>query len=345
MHILIMLLSLVLATVSNICPAAEWGVLPLPKHFSQAKPEDTSEAVDTVLSLPAPISITTLGWGELEPTKDMDKSADRLGGVAYMISRGMKPYFGISVINTVRRDMPDDILTTDWKSPALLARFKTLIEKTTHYLPKDLPYFIIGNEADVYFSKHKEELEGYLAFYTAASKTVKQYYPHALTGISVTFDALRKNRKDQFTKLVQASDAAFVTFYPSIDMVPAKPADTPAMLDELIQAVSGRDVYLQEVGYFTSKDLGASQALQAEFYEAIIPAINARPKIKLASIFMLHDLEPKLCDTMTQYYGIALYGKEMENKFGNMMCSLGLKDSDGTPKQAWNTVVKALGKH
>jgi len=322
--------------------ATEWGVLPLPKNALAMNPEDWAAAYNMVLAINAPLNVTLLSWKDLEPQTETYDVKNRLGGFAYAATLGMRGYFGVSLINTVKRDMPDDLAALEWTNPALLPRFEKLLNQLQTQLPADLRYFVIGNEVDVYFGKHPSEWAGYAAFYAEAKAMVQRRFPQAKVGMAVTYEGLKSGRTADISRAVAASDAAFFTFYPVLNLKAVPPAQTPAMLDELIANAQGKDVLLQEVGYPSSEKIGASPALQASFFETIIPAIAARPQIKLASIFLLHDFEPKLCNILTSYYGADQWGN-LTTPFKEFICTLGVHSFDGTPKPAWDVIAKHLG--
>lgn len=324
------------------CLATDWGVLPYPRNPLAGKPSDLVEAIEKVQAISAPVNVTLLGWHDLEPGKETYDIKGRLGGFGYAAKQGMIPYFGVSVINTVKRDMPDDLLGAAWSDPRIIARFAKMLEVAAKELPRDLPYFVIGNEVDSYFEKHPDEVDSYLAFYSKARSLVKLRYPRAKVGMSVTFEGLRKDKsRGVIARAIQASDAAIFTFYPIFDLKPTPPAETPALLDQLVAAAQNKDVLLQEVGYSSGKAIGSSEAMQAEFFRLIIPAIKARPQIKLASIFALYDFDPKVCDMLTNYYGMNSWFVNGASARG-FLCTLGVHDASGRPKPAWYVIEKAL---
>ena len=320
---------------------AEWGVLPIPRESDVWSVNDYVDALNMVKSINAPVQVSVNGWGDLEPETNKYAIDQHLGGLAYGHGLGLQPYFGISVINTTRRDMPADLISLRWNDPALLGRFEKLLDATREKIPENLSVLIIGNEVDVYLEQHPDEIDDYLAFYAKASAAARQRYPQARIGVTVTYEGLIKGRADIISPMISISDAAFFTFYPLFDMKAQPVASVPSHLDRLQQAAQGKDIYLQEVGYPSSSLSGSSEAQQAEFFATAIPAINARPQIKLASIFLLHDLSPKLCQGLTAYYGFGDAG-HFANLLSDFLCSLGVRRLDGTPKPAFETISALL---
>lgn len=325
--------------------AAEWGVLPVPAHMLEATPQDLTNAMGNVKAINAPIHVNVLGWHDLEPKKETYDIDGRLGTLAYGASLGLVPYFGISVINTVRRDVPDDLVDAKWDNPEFLIRFAKMFDAATKKLPQNISYILVGNEVDVYLEKHPDEIDGFLEFFAKASAIVKQHYPAAKVNMSITFEGLIRNkaRAEIIARAIKASDDAVFTFYPFFDFHPVPPADTPKLLGTLVEHAQGKDILLQEVGYPSATSLQSSEAQQAEFFKYIIPAINQRPQIKLASIFLLTDFDSKVCNMFTAYYGLSSWSGP-SNPFHDFLCSLGVHDADGKPKEAWKTVSDLLRK-
>lgn len=335
-----LLLCLCLATTGH---AAEWGVLPLPRESSKWVIEDYVAALKMVKDINAPIQVSVNSWSELEPSTGKFATDQHLGGLAYGHDTiGLIPYFGVSLINTVKRDMPRDLLETPWDDPALLPRFEALIKATREKLPADLGFFVIGNEVDVYFEKNPAELGPYLSFYHQAHAIVRRYYPQARIGITVTYEGLIKGRSEIIRQVVAASDAAFFTLYPIIDLKPETTDSINGHLDRLTAAAQGKDIYLQEVGFPSASGLGSSEQMQAEVFATMIPAIEARPQIKLASIFLLHDLDPKLCRGLVGYYGFTEAPTALATALYDFLCSLGVRRLDGSAKPAWDVVAQLL---
>lgn len=320
--------------------AADWGILPFPKESGIFRVEDYVDALKMVKGINAPIQVSVNAWSEMEPRTGRFEIEKHLGGLAYGHSDlGLTPYFGISVINTTRRDMPAELMQTAWDDPVMLQRFEALLDATLEKIPTTLPTFIIGNEVDVYFESRPYEIAPYLAFYAKASAAARLRFPQAKIGIAVTYEGLIKGRSKIIKQMVAASDAAFFTYYPIFDMTAQPVANVPAHLAHLVASAQGKDVYLQEIGYPSA--MGASEAQQAEFFAIAIPAVEALPQIKLASIFLLHDLDPKLCRSLTGYYGLGNAGA-LTQALSDFLCSLGVRRLDGTPKPAWDVVARLL---
>lgn len=342
MHILarITLLAGLLLVAPPHVQAAEWGVLPIPRESGTWDLNDYINSLKMVKAIGAPVQVSVNAWSEMEPRKGHFEIDQHLGGLAYGANTiGLTPYFGINVINTTRRDMPADLMETSWTDPVMITRFEALLDATLEKVPASLPYMIIGNEVDVYLEKHPDEIEPFLAFYAKASAAARLRYPQAKIGITVTYEGLTKpERSDIVKRMIAVSDAAFFTFYPVFDLKALPLEQTEGRLDEMLIAAGTKDVILQELGFPSSPVIGVSEAMQANFFARVIPAIEARPRIKMASIFLLHDLDPKLCGSFVGYYGFGSAPDDLVAKFSAFLCSLGVRHLDGSLKPAWGVI-------
>ena len=337
----LLMVSLLLVTSAK---AAEIGIILIPKYAFQGSIQDFIDGIALLKQANNHINLALLGWHELEPTAGTYKAKDKLGGYLYMDQGAQMRarYFGISVINTTRRDISDDLESVKWSDQLMISRFTKLMDEVKKEMPLDLTQFIIGNEVDIYFEKHPDELDDYLKFYTLARAVVHERFPHAVIGASVTYEGLTKNRTAIIARILAASDAAFFTFYPPMLDTGASKINPAADLDRLLLATGNKDVYLQEVGFPSGPAGVSTPELQADFFRAVIPAINARPQIKLATIFALHDFDAGLCDKFIDYYGLSALPDAALKGFQGMLCSLGLIDAGGTPKPSWFTVYQQL---
>ena len=88
---------------------------------------------------------------------------------------------------------------------------------------------------------------------------------------------------------------------------------------------------LQEVGYPSADLLNSSEAEQAQFVHSVFSAWkSAGSAIPFLDFFLLHDLTDDFCSGLESYYGL------QHPNFHAYLCTLGLRQSDGTPKLAWD---------
>lgn len=334
---------LFLLTGHSAAIAAEIGIIILPRDFSKLKVEDFINAVNEVKQTGSSVNLTLLGGLELEPSPGKFAVKEKLGGFNYMAKtlNSTTNYFGVSLINTTRRDISADLITTPWTNPEMLERFSGLLDKIQMHLEVNPTQFLVGNEVDVYFESHPDELASYLDFFKKARLLILEKYPSAQVGMSVTFEGLKKNRAKIIRQIIEAGDAAFFTYYPLSVNEQSNP-DYQQDIDEILETAGGKQVFLQEIGYSTLPLSVTSEQKQEEFFKFILPVIRQEPRITMAAIFAQHDIDPPMCQTLIKYYGFSKASGEFKSLFRDMICSLGLKTFDGKAKPAWNTVSRFL---
>jgi hypothetical protein len=336
--------TLLACLLPSLAPAGDVTIIIWPK-VNAAGADYAADVASVKEQATRPVAISLWGWEKLEPAAGKLDVTREDGGLRYALEQGFVPYVGATVIDTTKRVLPSDLATISWTDPALLRRYNALLEALAKRLPASLSYFIIANEADVYLEKHPDEVPEFLAFVTAAKALVKTHFPVARVGVTATFEGytLGSARGEIAKAILAASDLAYFTYYPVMQMKPTPPAQTPAHLAQMIAAAGNKPVVLQEVGYPSglSED---GRAQQAEFFNTIIPALAKEPRIELAAIFALHDIDSKGCQGLLGYYGLTnwLGTSPWAESFRKFICSLGLRDENGNPKPAWAAVSQQL---
>lgn len=324
--------------------AADISMFMFPKHGDQAAVSDFMEAINLSTALGSKSFVISKRWNELEPQVDqfeLDKLRDDLK-LGY--DRGWDMYLEIQPINTVKREMPAELQTADWTDPRVIVQLDKTLKKLKEFPTMgSVRHLLIGNEVDVYFAAHPDELDDYLMFYESAAELIRKTFPDATPGITVTFDGTRDPvRLAMIQKIIQKVPVVSFTYYPVLDLV-AQPVDqVPAHLDKMIQLAGDKPIILQEVGFPSSPAVQSSEAMQAAFFTTFLTEIQKRPQFKMASIFLLHDLGENYCNTFDQYYGFSQASTALRQQFHAFLCSLGLRNVDGTPKPAWGVVESML---
>lgn len=322
--------------------ATEFSIAPYPKGGMEASADDWNAAVLDLKSINAAGMAVMKKWSELEPQKgkyDLRALADDF---AFNAREGRKVLFSLQLINTVKRELPPDLNDVEWEDPALLARYEILLEAMAQAGVTSPKYMSLGNEVDIYFEKHPDEVKSYLKFYHRAVVATQKVFPNTRVGITVTYEGLPKQRGDLVQQMVDASEVAIFTYYPVIDLKPQPVENVGANLDAILKVAGNKSVLLQEAGYPSGEGIGSSAEKQAFFYRALLGGIKQRPQIKFASLFLLHDFAPGLCDDLVKYYGFEKAPRGPKMKFREFLCTLGVKEFDGKPKPAWSVVQAEL---
>ncbi len=294
------------------------------------------EASDLACNAGARGTFESKTWRELEPSAGQFKLDDLRNSINFNTSRGFKMLLTLQIINTTVKETPPDLMDVSWESQQMKDRFHTFYDQIVPLLNPDVLYLSIGNEVDPYLTAH-HEWTAYQSFYEDALAYVHRVTPWIKVGVTSTFGGASGASEKDVAQLNALSDVFILTYYPLNADFTVRPPDVPLTDFPLMVAMAqSRPVILQEVGYPSSAVLGSSEAKQAEFVGNVYRAWEiSGSAIPLLSFFVMHDLTPQLCDQFVVYY--SLPGNV---NFREMLCSLGFRKDDGTPKQAWGAFVK-----
>lgn len=281
-------------------------------------------------------NVFTSQWSELEPSAGDYQLDDMANGIDFFDN--VYDYLflaGIQVLNTTDRETPPDLLDVPFDDPRMLQRFEALFDALLPHLTDNVRYLSIGNEVDVYL-ENMQEWDAYKTFYDGAVDYVHQAAPWIQVGVTATFGGAQQ-LTNEVMRLNEHSDVLILTYYPlgaafTADNPAAPLTDFPAM----VEMAAGRPVVLQEVGYPSAELLNGSEAEQAEFVQHVFEAWDAAgAAIPFLNYFLLHDLSEDLCTTLEGYYGLS------HPNFHAYLCSIGLRQADGTPKLGWQAFMDA----
>jgi hypothetical protein len=275
-------------------------------------------------------------WSDLEPTAG-ELDVTRVANDVNILSRmyGYTTLLGIQVLNTTDKETPADLLDVPFDDPHMRERFIALFDAILPHLNENVRFLSIGNEVDIYLAANPDEWETYRTFYHNAATYVHETAPGLQVGVTVTFAGATQH-PEEVARLNDVSDVVILTYYPFRDAFrfdnPAAPLeDFPLM----VEIAARRPVVLQEVGYASAQLLESSEAEQAEFVVNVFSAwSDVGAAIPFLDFFLLHDLADETCSEFEDYYGLR------DEHFHAFLCTLGLRQADGTPKQAWDVFVE-----
>lgn len=268
-------------------------------------------------------------WNEIEPSSGKFDLQDLKSGVAHFRNQNMQVFLGLQLINTVKREVPEDLKSIPFDDPIMLGRLDLLLNQVLDQVGPDLHYLSLGNEVDVYL-RTTGEWEPYRKLFEHARATVHRRFPDLQVGITVTFDGATLVSRNEVKPLLTSSDVWMMTYYPlkGLEVRPAQDAQTD--LKSMLNLTEGKPLVLQEVGYPASEKTGSSDEGQAEFFREVFRFWNThQPRIPWLNVFMHYDFSAAQCKEFEAYYEIP------DPKFHALMCSLGLIRADGTPRPAW----------
>lgn len=357
--ILLALLSAVLLPTGSIFGQEAGQPLPLLKPGLRAAlvyANPAPEAKDTLdkanrqaLDTGVDAVVLAFMWSELEPSPGIYDTTLLEKFLAITDLFTMTPYLVIRTIDTVKLNLPADLLDSSgnlanerhFDDPVIAARFEALLDKVVPLMAAHRGFFIsVGNEIDGWLGSHPQEVTPFIHFMTAARTHIQTLAPGMGVGATIMFNGVR-DRLPLVAGVIAASDAAAFTYYPlNNDFTVRDPSVLFDDFDAMIAAAGDKPVLLQEIGYpsgyLPTPSNGSSGEKQRQFVENLFKALSTRPQIRFFSYFLLGDLSNAECDNLTVYYGLSVPA------FREYLCSLGLYTGSGDAKPGFAAFIDGL---
>lgn len=318
-------------------PAQVLGMATIPRLEPTPVLQDYLDAFKLTHDVGVNANIFNDKWNTFEPQPEQYQIDDYLDGMnSYLAAYPDTVLLGIQVLNTTAKEAPPDLQDVPFDDPRMLQRFNALLDAMLAKIDHPVRYLSIGNEVDVYLENHPDEWDAYTRFYEGALAHAHKVAPGMQVGVTVTFDGLIRHA-DEVERLNARSDVLIVTYYPLGAAFVADNPDAPLTdFPKLVQLADGLPVVLQEVGYPSAALLGSSEAEQAQFVRSVFSAWKAAGSaIPFLDYFALHDFTEDWCNAFEGYYGLK------HPNFHAYLCTLGLRQADGTPKAAWDAFAQA----
>lgn len=319
--------------------APRWGsasYLGLAANPTDDAPADSfGTALLTARATGVELGIAAPRWNELESAPGViDLSSYRTLLAAYQ-SLGFVTYLNLRTVDTNQRAVPADLAAVSFASPAMIARMDAVVDSVivlaTQY---PLVAIALGNEVDAYFSIHPAELADFVALYQREVGRIHARLPSLKVGIA-TISPVQNPNAAIGDQLNASSDVLIYTYYPfqpATDFLFRLPSTLTPDFAAMHAHAAGRPWALQEVGYGNSPVNGSSDSLQADFVRRFRAEVgsSSRSDLLFASWFDYTDWQSARVNGFLAYYGVSTPG------FAAYLGHLGLRDSSGTPKPAWN---------
>lgn len=316
--------------------AATFGITPFPKGGENATPRDQTNALK--MCVDAGVTGIFYGgtWADLEPSKGTYSLTSLAKTLKY--SPKLTRFVGVQVFDITTKNMPSDLVKAKLDSPKVAARFAQLMARLKKTIGGNIAYISIGNEADVYLSKHPKDVDSFMKFFKQAKADVVKVFPGCKVGITLRAENMLNGKtvSPLAQKLLDESDVAMFNYYAVDNYKPKKPQQVEQDMATLKATCGDKEIVFQEIGYPASVKLGSSDKNQADFIDLTFKEIRKNPQILFANFFALHDLTPAICDFLAEHYTIS------SKNYRQAMQSVGLRRSSGKPRPAWEVIKKAL---
>ncbi len=303
-----------------------------------------SNASDLAYSTGARGQVLTYTWSVLEPTAgqyDAAKIAELLAAIDHGRTLGLTQFVGLQVVNSSVNAVPGDLASLAFDDARVQSRFRALLDKIVGARPGSIAYLSIGNEFDLYLAAHPGDAASYKRFFASTAQYARSLDAKLKVGVTVRADGALGAQASLLQDMNAAgSDVVMLTYYPlqtdSAGLVTVRaPSVVAGDMSGLLAFAGSKPMVFQEVGYPASTTNQSSQALQADFIRALFAGWqSAGGRIPFLNLFTLHDFTSQTCDGFIEYYGVVA-----TPSFKSYLCSLGLRQVDGTPREAWSALM------
>lgn len=309
------------------------GLVPNPSDFTYA--DSAGSAVLTARALGA--TMVQLGdlWSTLEPSPGTIDVSGLRSAVALFRGLGFEPYYNLRLIDTNQRGVPADLAGLGFDDPAMIARADAVVDSVIAVARETrLLAFSFGNEVDIYLSQHPGELAAFRALFVRERDRIRAALPALPVGCCTTSPVANPAAwvGDTLNAYADIVVYTYYSFVPGSDFVHRSPSTFELDMEAMVARAGTRPLGLQEVGYTSSPVNGSSPAAQAEVVRRFRAYLRlaSRDRILFANWFLMTDWSSSTLAQLFAYYGAYSPG------FGAFLGNLGLRDTLGRPKPAWN---------
>ena len=211
------------------------------------------------------------------------------------------------------------------------------VEFVNRYKPE---YYFIGGEVDIYLNMHREEIAAFKEVLDYTYSEIKKASPQTQVGLVVTYHYAREyDAVDIIQTLAPECDILGYTVHPyEGDFIYSDVSRGLKYLNEVRDVVPGKPYAIIETGWSSSSLLNSDEDRQAEFVNDFFSFVE-NGGAEFVTWFSLHDQGD--CSEAARIHLDATPHLQLDEAyieaFEEFMCSPGLKNSDGSPKEAWYT--------
>lgn len=292
-------------------------------------------------------------WNLMEPTDgtfDQTYLNNSLGiSDAYFTALGIKLELNIPTMNTVVKEVPEDLLGVDFDDPVMINRFKIILDTIFSRLPNlELSALNIGNESDVFMGTDAVQYNAYKTFLDSIVPYAKMLYfnihnDSLKVGTALTHSGLTNTIQAPLCHLLNSDlDIVSTTYYPlNNDFTMKPPSVVNTDFSDLVTEYpdTAQPIYFVECGYSTSAECNSSESLQSDFFMNVFTAWDTyQNNIKYLTIYKTTDWSQSFVEELAIRFGIT------DTIFTEYLRTLGLRTfaGNGVNKTAYETILCEL---
>lgn len=298
-------------------------------------------------------SHTYLTWGDIEtaPGEYDWTIPDLLMDLPLL--EGIRMSLVVDFIHTsLPGKVPADLEGLAFDDPTYIQRASDFSVALAEHFGERLDYLMLGNEINIYLAQQPDQVQPFLSAYQAMLQAVHAAQPDLPVGTVLAFHELINAGSFELLHRFSVGDFLAYTYYPH---APGFRYDGPtdgfgAVLDSMIGESGDTPFIVVENGWVTSDVLGSSEAAQAEYVHHSLQAIaERRGAIDRVIWYGFHDGERSICEQG----GLSFFEEGFDpaelgdtwNAFVEYLCTLGLRNYDGSSKLGWEAFQEELAAY
>lgn len=271
--------------------------------------------------------------------------------MGYRFREGFEVSLAINLIHTaVRGPIPEDLLDRPFDDPEFIQRFTSFVLDVLDRYP--VQYLSIGNEVNDYFVNHRDEIPAYQTLFNSVYRSIKAQHPDVLVAMTFAYhDAESQNAIDIIQQLDLGDFLPLTLYlYDQGFKFTRDPLELENYLERILDLAGEKPIALVEIGWNTADSLGGSQADQAQFLsEAFRLLAENQDQIEFLSWFSLHDSKldnsAEAALTFLTDQPDLVTNEKFMIQFIDFLNYLGLRENDGTPKEAWHVFQEEASQY
>lgn len=255
----------------------------------------------------------------------------------------------IEYIHTsVRGPTPEDIADLPFDDPTYVERASDFAVAVAERYGDQIDYLALGNEVNIYFNEQPEDLDPYLQAFRQIRIAATGARLDLPIGTTIAFHEIQSANRFDLLHAFLLGDFLAYTYYPHD---PGFRYDVPtdrfgAALTEMVAASGDTPFIIVENGFSSSERLGSDEARQAEYVRRSMEAWLEQGSPSRQIWVGLHD-PPGDCQEAAlsffpEGFDSSSAGQEAWQVFREYLCTLGFRQADGTPKEAWGALTEYL---
>jgi exo-beta-1,3-glucanase (GH17 family) len=175
---------------------------------------------------------------------------------------GLRESLVIDFIHTsVPGDTPEDLTGLDFSNPEYRQRATAFAAAVAERYGDELDYLELGNEVNIYFNDHPEEVDPFLEFVRGAREAIHAVRPDLPVGTVVAFHELINNDQLDTLDNYKFGDFLAYTYYPHVPgfRYDGDPGVFAGVLDQMIERSGEMPFIIGENGWATAVSLGGAK--------------------------------------------------------------------------------------